>query len=229
MAELVDAVDSKSTARKGLGVRVPTRTNAIMPYPRIAMTSLWRYCKDQYDRVLRMAGMAVAERLMWLFAVLESIIIPIPVDPLLVATVLARPSAWIRLTAGCTVASVIGGGLGWALGAVLGVGIEQILAVLPSAIAAPGKFAAVQDGFVTFGIVLVFIGAFTPLPYKVIAVSAGIAGFALIPFLATSLVGRGLRFAIIAGIARHHGDARIVMTLLSALVCLVGGAFWLIH
>ena len=193
------------------------------------MTSLWRYCRDQYDRVMRIAGTMLAERLMWLFAVLESIIIPIPVDPLLVATVLARPAAWIRLTAGCTIASVIGGGLGWVLGAVLGVGIEQILAVLPSTIAAPEKFTAVQDGFVTFGIVLVFIGAFTPLPYKVIAVSAGIAGFALIPFLATSLVGRGLRFAIIAGIARHHGDARIVMALLSALVCLVGGAFWLIH
>ena len=110
------------------------------------MTSLWRYCKDQYDRVLRIAGTALAERLMWLFAVLESIIIPIPVDPLLVATVLARPPAWIRLTAGCTIASVIGGGLGWALGAALGVGIEQVIAVLPSAIAAPEKFAAVQDG-----------------------------------------------------------------------------------
>ena len=125
--------------------------------------------------------------------------------------------------------ALVGGGLGWALGAVLGVGIEQVLAVLPAAVAAPEKFAAVQDGFVTFGILLVFIGAFTPLPYKVIALSAGIAGFALFPFLATSLVGRGLRFAIIAAIARHHGDARIVMTLLSALVCLVGGAFWLIN
>ena len=193
------------------------------------MTSLWRYCKDKYDRVLRIAGTILAERLMWLFAVLESIIIPIPVDPLLVATVLARPSSWIRLTAGCTIASVVGGGLGWAIGAVLGVGIEQVLAVLPAAVAAPEKFAAVQDGFVTFGSVRVCIGAFTPLPYKVIALSAGIAGFALIPFLATSLVGRGIRFAIIAAIARHHGDARIVMTLLSALVCLVGGAFWLIN
>ena len=95
------------------------------------MTSLWRYCKDQYDRVLRIAGTVLAERLMWLFAVLESIIIPIPVDPLLVATVLARPSDWIRLTAGCTVASVIGGGLGWVLGAVLGVGIDQILRSFP--------------------------------------------------------------------------------------------------
>ena len=193
------------------------------------MTSLWRLCREQYDRILRIAGTALAERLMMLFAVLESVIIPIPVDPLLAATVLARPARWVRLTAGCTIASVIGGGIGWALGGVLGVGIEEILAMLPAAIAAPEKFTAVQAGFVEFGMLLVFIGAFTPLPYKVIAVSAGIAGFALIPFLLTSLVGRGLRFAIIAGIARHHGNAKIVMALLSALVFLFGGAFWLIH
>ena len=87
------------------------------------MTSLWRLCREQYGRVLRIAGTALAERLMLLFAVLESIMIPIPVDPLLVATVLARPAKWIRLTAGCTIASVIGGGIGWALGGVLGIGI----------------------------------------------------------------------------------------------------------
>jgi membrane protein YqaA with SNARE-associated domain len=193
------------------------------------MATLWRYCRAQYDRVLRLAETALAERLMLLFAVLESIIIPIPVDPLLVATVLARPAKWIRLTAGCTLASVIGGGIGWALGGVLGVGIEQILAILPSTIAAPGKFAAVQAGFVEFGILLVFIGAFTPLPYKVIAVSAGIAGFGLVPFLIVSLIGRGIRFALVAGIARHHGNYRIVITLLSVFVILFGGGFWLVH
>ena len=193
------------------------------------MTGLWRYCRDQYDRVLKIAGTALAERLMWLFAVLESIIIPIPVDPLLVATVLARPAKLVRLTVGCTLASVIGGGIGWGLGAIMGVGIEELLALLPHAMAAHEKFTAVQEGFVEFGLILVFIGAFTPLPYKVIAVSAGIAGFALIPFLVISFIGRGLRFAIIAGIAKHHGNARIVMALLSALVLMIGGALWLIR
>lgn len=193
------------------------------------MATLWRYCLAQYDRVLTLAGTALAERLMLLFAVLESIIIPIPVDPLLVATVLARPAKWIRLSLGCTLASVIGGGIGWALGGLLGVGIDQILAALPATIAAAEKFEAVQAGFVEFGILLVFIGAFTPLPYKVIAVSAGIAGFALLPFLMISFIGRGIRFMIIAGIARHHGNYRIVIGLLSLLVFLFGGGFWLIH
>ena len=90
------------------------------------MTSMWRLCRQRYDRVLRIAGTALAERLMLLFAVLESIIIPIPVDPLLVATVLARPAKWVRLTLGCTIASVIGGGIGWALGGVLGLSLIHI-------------------------------------------------------------------------------------------------------
>jgi membrane protein YqaA with SNARE-associated domain len=193
------------------------------------MTALWRFSKTQYNRVLRAAGTALAVRLMLLFAVLESIIIPIPVDPLLIATVLARPKNWIKLVAACTSASVIGGGLGWAIGVWLGVGVEQLLVYLPHAVATPEKFTAVQDGFLEWGILLVFIGAFSPLPYKVIAVSAGVAGFGLAPFLITSLIGRGLRFAIVAGITRHHGEPRIVIILISALVTLIGGALWLVQ
>jgi membrane protein YqaA with SNARE-associated domain len=193
------------------------------------MTALWRFSKTQYNRVLRAAGTALAVRLMLLFAVLESIIIPIPVDPLLIATVLARPKNWIKLVAACTSASVIGGGLGWAIGVWLGVGVEQLLVYLPHAVAAPEKFTAVQDGFLEWGILLVFIGAFSPLPFKVIAVSAGVAGFGLAPFLITSLIGRGLRFAIVAGITRHHGDPRIVIILISALVTMIGGASWLVQ
>ena len=193
------------------------------------MMTLWRFCKSQYDRVIAIAETALAVRLMLLFSMLESIIIPVPVDPLLVATVLARPAKWIRLVISCTIASVIGGGIGWALGALLGIGVEEILAILPAHLAAPSAFAAVQEGFVEFGMLLVFIGAFSPLPYKVIAVSAGIAGFALVPFLLISALGRGLRFAIVAGIARHHGDARIVILLISALVLLIGGMTWLVR
>jgi len=189
--------------------------------------SLWRFTKAQYDRILKIAGTALAVRLMLLFALLESIIIPIPVDPLLVATVLARPAKWVRLALYCTLASTIGGGIGWIIGAALGVGVDQILALLPHSLATPSAFAAVQDGFVEWGILLVFIGAFSPLPYKVIAVSAGISGFAILPFLLVSLIGRGLRFVIVAGIAHHHGDARIVILLITALVALIGGAIWL--
>ena len=226
---MVDATDSKSVSGDRVGVQVPSAVPPKFQEILIVMTALWRFSKIQYNRVLRAAGTALAVRLMLLFAILESIIIPIPVDPLLIATVLARPKNWIKLMAACTSASVIGGGLGWAIGVWLGAGVEQLLVYLPHAVAAPEKFTAVQDGFLEWGILLVFIGAFSPLPYKVIAVSAGVAGFGLAPFLITSLIGRGLRFAIVAGITRHHGDPRIVIILISALVTLIGGALWLVQ
>ena len=188
---------------------------------------LWQFIKQQYDFVIRTAGTLLATRLMLLYSALESIIIPIPVDPLLVAVVLAKSDQWQRIAFICTLASVIGGAGGWALGAYLGLHIHTLIASLPVALAAPSAFAAVEAGFAEFGLVLVFLGAFSPLPYKVIAVSAGIGGFGLLPFLLMSFIGRGLRFGVVAAIARHHGDAKKLISLVSLLVALFAGAIWL--
>ena len=188
---------------------------------------LWQFIKQQYDFVIRTAGTLLATRLMLLYSALESIIIPIPVDPLLVAVVLAKSNQWRRIAFACTVASVIGGAGGWALGAYLGLHIHTLIDSLPVALAAPSAFAAVEAGFAEFGLVLVFLGAFSPLPYKVIAVSAGIGGFGLLPFLLMSFIGRGLRFGVVAAIARHHGDAKKLISLVSLLVALFAGAIWL--
>ena len=188
---------------------------------------LWQFIKQQYDFVIRTAGTLLAIRLMLLYSALESIIIPIPVDPLLVAVVLAKSNQWRRIAFTCTVASVIGGAGGWALGAYLGLHIHTLIESLPVALAAPSAFAAVEAGFAEFGLVLVFLGAFSPLPYKVIAVSAGISGFGLLPFLLMSFIGRGLRFGVVAAIARHHGDAKKLISLVSLLVALFAGAIWL--
>ena len=188
---------------------------------------LWQFIKQRYDFVIRTAGTPLATRLMLVYSALESIIMPIPVDPLLVAVVLAKSDAWWRIAFACTVASVVGGAGGWALGAFLGLHIHELISSLPVALAAPSAFAAVEAGFAEFGLVLVFLGAFSPLPYKVIAVSAGIGGFGLLPFLLMSFIGRGLRFGVVAAIARHHGDAKKLISLVSLLVALFAGAIWL--
>ncbi|MDC0063175.1 hypothetical protein OAJ84_04190 [Candidatus Puniceispirillum sp.] len=190
---------------------------------------LWRLIKQQYDFILRIAATKLAVIGLYIFAALESIIVPIPADPLLVATVLARPKRWCQLALGCTMASVIGGVGGWALGKFFSPYIYEWLAMLPERLAAPAAFAAVETGFAKFGIFLVFLGAFSPLPYKVIAVSAGIGGFGLFPFILTSIIGRGLRFAIVAGIAKNNGNPRVVILLITLLVCLFAGTLWLIR
>ena len=188
---------------------------------------LWQFLKQQYAFVIRTAATPLAHRLMLLYAALESIILPIPVDPLLAAVVLAKPNQWQRTALTCTIASVVGGAGGWALGAFLGLHIHSLIAALPVALAGPSAFAAVEAGFAEFGLVLVFLGAFSPLPYKVIAVSAGIGGLGVLPFLLMSLIGRGLRFGIVAAIARHHGDAKKLISLISLLVALFAGAIWI--
>ena len=189
--------------------------------------NLWQFVKKQYDFVIQTAGTPLATRLMLVYSALESIIIPIPVDPLWVAVVLAKSSQWRRIAFACTVASVIGGAGGWALGAYLGLHIQALIDSFPVALAAPSAFATVEAGFAEFGLVLVFLGAFSPLPYKVIAVSAGIGGFGLFPFLLMSFIGRGLRFGVVAAIARHHGDGKKLISLISLLVALFAGAMWL--
>ena len=190
---------------------------------------LWRLIKRQYDFIIRIAATKLAVWGLYIFAALESVIIPIPADPLLIATVLARPKRWRQLALGCTMASVIGGVGGWALGTFFSPYVYEWLAMLPEGLSAPAAFAAVETGFAKFGIFLVFLGAFSPLPYKVIAVSAGIGGFGLFPFILTSIIGRGLRFAIVAGIAKNNGNPRVVILLITILVCLFAGTLWLIR
>ena len=188
---------------------------------------LWQLINQHYDLIIRTAGTPLATRLMLIYSALESIIIPLPVDPLLVAVVLAKSNQWWRIAFNCTLASIIGGAGGWALGAYLGLHIHTLIHSLPVALAAPSAFAAVEAGFAEFGLVLVFLGAFSPLPYKVIAVSAGISGYGLLPFLFISFFGRGLRFGVVAAIARHYGNAKKLVSLVSLLVALFAGAIWL--
>ena len=188
---------------------------------------LWQFLKKNYEFVIRTAGTPIATRLMLLYSALESIFLPIPVDPLLAAVVLAKPYEWRRTALACTIASVIGGAGGWVLGALLGSHIHGLIDSLPIILSAPSAFVAVEAGFAKFGLVLVFLGAFSPLPYKVIAVSAGIGGLGLLPFVLMSLVGRGLRFGIVAAIAKHHGDAKKLISLISLLFVLFAGAIWL--
>jgi membrane protein YqaA with SNARE-associated domain len=190
---------------------------------------LWRLIKQQYDFIIRAAATKLAVRALYIFTALESIIIPIPADPLLIATVLARPNRWRQLAFGCTMASVIGGVVGWVLGKFFSFYLYDWLSAMPAGLAVPSAFSAVEAGFSKFGIFLVFLGAFSPLPYKVIAVSAGLGGFNLLPFILTSITGRGLRFTIVAAIAKNNGNPRIVIILITTLVCFFSGGLWLIR
>ena len=183
--------------------------------------SLVSFLASSLDFIIRHAGTAQARVFLYIFAALESVIIPIPVDPYLAACVLARSKDWIRISLFTALASVIGGAIGWYLGFALQDVVAQMAILLPENIAGEALFSTVSAAFQELGLILVLIGAFTPLPYKIIAVSAGLFGYALLPFLLLSVIGRTARFLLVGGLVAYRRDVRMVTGLASVLVVLI--------
>jgi membrane protein YqaA with SNARE-associated domain len=158
----------------------------------------------------------------WLMGLgfLESIIFPIPIDPLLAGIVMARPHHYIRLAVLTAVVSTLGGVVGWWIGLEIGDAITTM-----GWLGEDTVYQAVAAGFVAYGWALVLIGAFTPLPYKVVAVSAGFLGIGIIPMVLASLVGRTARFVLVAAIVHHRSNNKIV-GLLSILLIVLVVIFW---
>ena len=158
----------------------------------------------------------------WLYGLtfLESIIFPLPIDPLFAGVVMARPKQYIRLALIIGLISTLGGVTGWAIGQWIGEAVRSW-----GWIGNDGKFAAVAAGITAHGWLFVMIGAFTPLPYKVMAVSAGFLGVGLIPMALASLLGRTARFLLVAAIVRHRSDNKKAAFFSLVLIGLVV-VFW---
>ena len=145
----------------------------------------------------------LADKILGFISFIESIIFPIPVDPFLAGLTLAVPKKALQFALFCTIGSVVGGVVGWLLGYFIGPSIENILLYIPWFTEA--KFNAVKSAYSENGMLIIFLGAFTPLPYKIITITSGMAGINIISFILMSLVGRGIRFFIVAYITKIFG------------------------
>ena len=145
----------------------------------------------------------LAEKILGFVSSIESIIFPIPVDPFLAGLTLAAPQKTFKFALFCTIGSVIGGVVGWLLGYFIGPSIENILLNIPWFTEA--KFNSVKSAYSENGMLIIFLGAFTPLPYKIITITSGMAGINIIGFILMSLVGRGIRFFIVAYLTKFFG------------------------
>ena len=145
----------------------------------------------------------LAEKILGFISLIESIIFPIPVDPFLAGLTLAVPKKMLKFASYCTVGSVIGGVVGWLLGYFIGPSIENILLNIPWF--TEEKFMEVKSAYNENGMLIIFLGAFTPLPYKIITITSGMAGINVIGFVLMSLIGRGIRFFIVAYLTKIFG------------------------
>ena len=149
------------------------------------------------------AEKSLADKILGFISIIESIIFPIPVDPFLAGLTLAAPKKAFKFALFCTIGSVIGGVIGWLLGYFVGPSIENILLNVPWF--TEEKFKAVKLAYNENGMLIIFLGAFTPLPYKIITVTSGMAGINIFGFILMSLVGRGIRFFVVAHLVKFFG------------------------
>lgn len=184
-----------------------------------------------YDRVLGWSAHPRAPAFLCALSFTESSFFPIPPDVMLAPMCLAQPKKSWRFAALCTASSILGGMLGYVIGRWAFTWIE---AWLMSSVYA-SVFLAAVDAFEHWGWLYILVAGFTPIPYKVFTISAGVVGMPLIPFLLGSAIGRGARFFLVAGLIRAMGDraaARLRVWVDTAgwlvllLVVVAGAAWW---
>lgn len=176
-----------------------------------------------YDRLIRLAE---HPRAIWLLAAVsfaESSFFPIPPDIMLIPMVLAhRSKAWL-FAAVCSLASVAGGFLGYAIGYFL---FETAGKWVIDLYGLQGAFATYQNQFNEWGLWVILIKGLTPIPYKLVTIASGAAHFDLLTFGLASLVTRGARFFLVAGLLYVVGEP--IRTFVEKHLTLVTTAFVLI-
>lgn len=154
---------------------------------------------DGEERWARLAGHRAAPALLFLFAVVEGCLFPAPTEALYAALALARPRRSWTLAAVAAAGSVLGGMIAWMLGAWFLDGVGGRLLDSPRLDRAA---AAVADAYRDNPALALVTSGYTPVPYVVYGVTAGMIGLPLGTFVLFSAVGRGLKYAILAGVAR---------------------------
>lgn len=156
-----------------------------------------------YEWTLRWAEHKLAPKILAALTFAESVFFPIPPDVLLAPMVLAKPKkAWYYASL-TTISSVLGGVVGYYLGYWM---FEPWIQPVITELGYQTKFDEVVLWFKEWGVWVVFLAGFSPIPYKLFTVSAGFLHMAFLPFLIASAVGRGLRFFLVAGIIHFGGE-----------------------
>jgi len=157
-----------------------------------------------YSKLMGWARHRHAERYLAAVSFAESSFFPIPVDVMLAPMVLANKDRAWRFAMVTTIMSVLGGVAGYLIGRFLfDMWGEQLLNYFH----AHETFESIKQSYNKHGILIILLAGFTPVPYKIFTIASGVMSIAFLPFVLLSLVGRGARFFLVAGLIRLGGDA----------------------
>jgi membrane protein YqaA with SNARE-associated domain len=185
-----------------------------------------------YDRTMELAAHRHAPWALAGVSFVESSVFPIPPDVMLIPMVLAeRRKAWFYATV-CTVASVLGGALGYFIGYFLFEALGEPILRLYGYEAAFEDFAKRYN---EWGAWIVFFAGVTPFPYKVITIASGVTQLNFLVFMIASIAARGLRFFVVAALLYWFGPPikdfieRYLGLLFTLFVVLLFGGFVLVR
>lgn len=156
-----------------------------------------------YDKTIAYAESPSAPYMLGLVSFAESSFFPIPPDVMLIPMALAKPKkAWLYALI-CTVTSVVGGLFGYWIGAEL---YETIGKWLISVYGYGDRIEQFRQMYQEWGHWIILIKGMTPIPYKIVTIASGMANYDLFWFVVLSIITRGARFFVVAGVLNYFGD-----------------------
>ena len=180
-----------------------------------------------YNWTMRLAEGPRAIRALGVISFAESSFFPIPPDVVLVPVVLANRDKAYQIAAWCTLTSVLGGILGYAIGALL---FDSIGSWLIELYGYQDKMEAFRAAYRDWGAWIILIKGLTPIPYKLVTIASGLAGYDFLWFVVLSVITRGARFFLVAGLLKAYGEPirhfiekRLELVTILFLIALVGG------
>jgi membrane protein YqaA with SNARE-associated domain len=162
-----------------------------------------------YDWCINASGKPHASWMMGTVSFAESSFFPVPPDVMLIPMALARPDkAWFYATL-CTLTSVAGGVVGYLIGALLYDSVGQWLIQLYGY---GDKVEAFREAYNEYGAWIILLKGLTPIPYKIVTITSGFAGYNVFLFIVLSFIARGMRFYFVAFLLNRYGArARIII------------------
>jgi membrane protein YqaA with SNARE-associated domain len=192
-----------------------------------------RLLRSLYDRVIKWSETPYANWALFCLAVIEASFFPIPPDVLLIAMSISLPDRALFFAFLASAGSVIGGALGYLIGLLLWSALADIFfEYIPGF--TPELFSRVQGYFEQYDFLVVFAAGFSPIPYKVFTIGAGVFDIGFPTFMLASIVSRSARFFLEAWLLKRYGAPmklfidRYFNWLAIGFVLLLAGGFLLV-
>lgn len=159
--------------------------------------------KATYDYMINLASRPNAMYFLFAVAFIESSFFPIPPDVMLIPMVLATPSKAWRIATVATIASVLGGAFGYAIGVFF---FDLIARPILTFYGYMHQFDVFKEYYHEWGAWIVFGAGITPFPYKIITIASGVVHLDFVVFMLASVVARGFRFYLVAWLLKKFGE-----------------------